>query len=155
SRKELMPGAAEYRTEHIAETPRGWRVRMKAPGVSSQHLVAIAFPPGRRKKGSGRLVEILHPAGERNPKCEVSEKAKKNPGELLIFGNPAGKKATRERAARIRGARLNPKAFAGWKRFTQKEKNFLRSIHAPAPRNEEEVRAYKEVLRKINEINAQ
>ncbi len=166
-----MAAAATMRTEHIAETPRGWRVRMKAPGPQSEHLVAIAYPPGRRKKGSGRLVEILHPAGERNPKCSVSEKARTNPGELLIFGNPthmqvsfdpgikkylaviydpkfgnlyasgftkkqaahalhervrearrtgthrnssaAAKRATRERAARIRSARLNPKGGFG------------------------------------------
>jgi len=48
----------------------------------------------------------------------------------------------------------NPKAFAGWKHFTTKEKNFLRSIHMPAPKNEDEVRVYKETLRKIDEINA-
>jgi hypothetical protein len=96
------------RTEHIAETPRGWRVRMKVPGPWSSHLVAIAFPPGRRKKGSGRVVEILHPKDEAtNPACSIS---KANPSELLIFGNPsklAVQRAARERAAKIRGARLN------------------------------------------------
>jgi hypothetical protein len=142
-----MAGAAEYRTEHVAQTPAGWHVRMKAPSRESRHLIGIAFPPGRRKKGSGRLIEILHPADERNPRCEVSRQARENPGELLIFGNPHGrrvsraaggirpghqpgcpcfacrrtrgekvnsssaaKRATRERAGRIRAARLNPKA---------------------------------------------
>lgn len=84
-----MAGTAQFRTEHIAETPRGYHVRQFSPGPRSEHLVRVAFPPGRRKKGSGKLVEILHPASERNPKCDLSEKARKNPGELLIFGNPS------------------------------------------------------------------
>lgn len=193
--------AAAYRHEELQKTPAGYRVRSVKRG---SHVVRIAFPPGPRKKGSGKVVEILHPNGENNPSCIVSNQARKNPGELLIFGNPSTKRATRERAERIRGARLNPdyvyftmngrqyrtdgqivegkdgqtwnrtgslpvvlaarkewaarsgnpKAFAGWSRFTGKEKNFLRSIHMPAPKNEEEVRAYKETLKKIDEINA-
>lgn len=83
--------AAAMRTEHVQQTPRGWRVRTIVPGPQSQHEVRIAFPPGRRKKGSGRVVEILHPESERNPKCDISKKARTNPGELLIFGNPSGK----------------------------------------------------------------
>jgi hypothetical protein len=79
------------RTEHVQQTPRGWRVRTIVPGPQSKHEVRIAFPPGPRKKGSGRVVEILHPAGESNPKCDISKKARTNPGELLIFGNPSGK----------------------------------------------------------------
>jgi hypothetical protein len=82
---------AAFRTEHVAQAPRGWRVRTIVPGPRSQHEVRVAFPPGRRKKGSGRVVEILHPAGESNPKCDISRKARTNPGELLIFGNPSGK----------------------------------------------------------------
>lgn len=104
------------RAEHVAETPRGWKVRTITPGADSKHEVRIAFPPGRRKKGSGRVVEILHPAGEKNPKCALSEKARKNPGELLIFGNPstaAKKRTARDRAARIREARINPWHAAG------------------------------------------
>ncbi len=61
-----MTTAAEYRVEHVAETPRGYQVRTFAPGPRSDHLVRMAFPPGRRKRGSGQLVEILHPPGE-NP----------------------------------------------------------------------------------------
>lgn len=71
----------------------------------------VAFPPGRRHKGSGIPVEVLHPRGE-NPVCY------KNPAELLLMGaNPTGSKrelqrAARERAARIRGARLgNPSPY--------------------------------------------
>lgn len=86
-----MSASAAFRTEHVAQAPRGWRVRTIVPGPHSKHEVRIAFPPGRRKKGSGRVVEILHPENERNPKCDISKKARTNPGELLIFGNPSGK----------------------------------------------------------------
>lgn len=56
-----------YRVEHVAETPRGWKVRTK---MEATHVVRIAFPPGRRQKGSGKVVEILHPVNE-NP-CALS-----------------------------------------------------------------------------------
>lgn len=65
-----MTTAAEYRIEHVAEAPKGFRVRTFAPGPRSDHLVRMAFPPGRRKRGAGQLVEILHPPGE-NP-CRFS-----------------------------------------------------------------------------------
>lgn len=105
--------AGQFKTEHVATTPRGWKVKTVARG---KHRVRVAFPPGRRVKGSGQLVEILHPASEKNPRCIAGEAIKKNPGELLIFGNPAPateptklekQRAARERAAQIREARIN------------------------------------------------
>jgi hypothetical protein len=94
---------AQFRHEDIAAVPRGWRVRTVTRG---DHEVRLAFPPGRPKKGAGKLISILHPKGERNPNCFFSEKAKSNPSELLIFGNPdrAAQRAARERAASIRHA---------------------------------------------------
>jgi hypothetical protein len=53
--------------------------------MEGRHELRIAFPPGPRRTGSGKLLEILHPKGERNPECEI---AGKNPAELIIFGNP-------------------------------------------------------------------
>lgn len=50
--------------------------------------------------------------------------------------------------------RGNPKQFSGWKSFSKYEKNFLRRIHVKAPRNEKEVQAAKEMLRKIDVTNA-
>lgn len=76
---------ARFRVQHVARKPRGWRVRTKREGA---HELRIAFPPGARRKGSGRLLEILHPKGERNPQCGL---AGKNPAELVIFGNPRKK----------------------------------------------------------------
>lgn len=74
---------ARYRTQHIAVTPAGWRVRSKRAGG---HILRIAFPPGRRKRGDGRVVEVLHPKRE-NPGCDVE---RQNPEQLLIFGlNPS------------------------------------------------------------------
>jgi hypothetical protein len=102
-----MAAAAQFRTEHLAQKPAGYRVRTVKRG---SHEIRIGFPPGRRKKGSGKVLEILHPKAEKNASCIVSQRAKSNPMELLVFGNPSAasaKKATRDRAARIRGARLN------------------------------------------------
>jgi hypothetical protein len=76
-----MASAAQFRIEHVAKKPRGWRVRT-VPSGKSKHRVRVAFPPGPRVKGSGKVLEILHPRDERNPECRI------NPGELLIFGNP-------------------------------------------------------------------
>lgn len=90
-----------FRTEDIAPVPQGWKVRTI---ISGGHRVRLAFPPGRREKGAGMVVQVLHPHQE-NP-CTV-----RNPAELVLMGgNPfPGKRATRERAARIRSARLkNP-----------------------------------------------
>lgn len=117
--------AAAYRHEELQKIPAGYRVRSVKRG---SHIVRVAFPPGRRKKGSGKVVEILHPKAENNPSCIVSSQARKNPGELLIFGNPsstAAKRATRERAARIRGARLNSVVWGN-----PKKKNQTRLIDA-------------------------
>lgn len=79
-----MPG--QYRTEHIAEVPQRWKVRTVTHGT---HLVRLAFPPGKRKKGSGKLIEILHPVNE-NPCAMVQERGPqsatretvKNPGAM-------------------------------------------------------------------------
>jgi hypothetical protein len=54
-----------FKTQHIATVPKGWQV--KTVTHPSGHQARIAFPPGPRKKGSGRIVEILHPAKEKNP----------------------------------------------------------------------------------------
>lgn len=74
---------AQFRIEHVAPKPSGWRVRTKRTG---RHELRIAFPPGPQRTGSGKLLEVLHPKGERNPDCEL---AGKNPAELIIFGNPS------------------------------------------------------------------
>jgi hypothetical protein len=78
-----MATAAEYRIEHVSETPRGYHVRTFAPGPKSDHLVREAFPKGRRRKGSGQLVEILHPIGENPSRC-------KNPSSVYSFAVSLG-----------------------------------------------------------------
>lgn len=95
-----MPAARQYRTEHVDTKPRGWKVRTSLSGA---HVLRIGYPPGRRRRGAGRLLEVLHPKAEKsNPRCQMSEwaaKAKSNPEELLIFGlgNPAPREQLRER----------------------------------------------------------
>ena len=83
--------------------PPGWKVRTVR---AREHRVRVAFPPGSHEKGSGVVVAVLHPKTENPNTCATRQK---NPAELLLMGaNPLpGKKATRERAARIRAARLS------------------------------------------------
>jgi hypothetical protein len=118
-----MSAAAQFAHQHLAETPRGWKVRSKRAG---SHVLRIAFPPGRRRRGSGKLLEVLHPkknAACEEGSCDVREKAANNPAELLIFGNPSkgvgnhkpGCKCTfceRQRDIAKRDARM-PKAMRG------------------------------------------
>jgi hypothetical protein len=105
-----------FKHEDVSAVPAGWRVRTVKHG---DHRVRVAFPPGRRHTGSGRLVSVLHPIAE-NPSCTMRSS---NPAELLIMGaNPPRKFAVttklekqreaRERAARIRAARLNSQMYA-------------------------------------------
>jgi hypothetical protein len=77
--------AKNFRTEHVAKVPRGWHVRTVTQG---DHEVRIAFPAGRRKTGSGHVVEILHPTHE-NPGVCPSRTRMQNPAELVLMGaNP-------------------------------------------------------------------
>lgn len=76
-----MASRAKFRVQHIAVKPRGWRVRTKREGA---HELRIGFPPGPRRRGTGKLLEILHPKAEHNP-CAIEQM---NPAELVIFGNP-------------------------------------------------------------------
>jgi hypothetical protein len=74
-----MPSTARFRVEDVNPTPRGWKVRTV---ISNGHRVRLAFPPGRRQKGSGMVVQVLHPKFD-NP-CRAL-----NPAELLLMGaNP-------------------------------------------------------------------
>ena len=61
-----MATATQYRHEDVATVPRGYQVRTVTTG---DHQVRVAFPPGPRKKGAGKLVSILHPRGENPKKC--------------------------------------------------------------------------------------
>jgi hypothetical protein len=73
--------AGRFRHEDREAVPKGWKVRTVKAGA---HRVRVAFPPGRKQKGSGRLVSVLHPIGE-NP-CGLRSS---NPAELMIMGaNP-------------------------------------------------------------------
>lgn len=80
-----MAANAKFRTQHVAAAPAGYKVRSKKSG---SHVLRFAVPPGRRKSGAAKLVEVLHPKKE-NPSCKIEHQAKTNPSELLIFTNPA------------------------------------------------------------------
>jgi hypothetical protein len=71
-----------FRHEDREAVPKGWKVRTVKAGA---HRVRVAFPPGRKVTGSGRLVSILHPVGE-NASCGLRSS---NPAELMVMGaNP-------------------------------------------------------------------
>lgn len=86
--------------------PPGYKIRTKRVGT---HELRIAFPPGKRRKGSGKLVEILHPKKENPSAClpRAAARSRMNPGveELLIFGNPQreGVEKWMQKAHRTRG----------------------------------------------------
>jgi hypothetical protein len=72
--------AGNYRVEHFSTLRGGEKVRSVRRGG---HVVRIAFPRGRREKGSGRVIEVLHPVRE-NP-CRLP-----NPAELVVMmANPS------------------------------------------------------------------
>jgi hypothetical protein len=110
-----MAAAAQYRHQEIAARPRGWRVRSKRAG---EHVLRIGFPPGARRRGAGKVLEILHP--KKNPACEEGscDVARKNPEELIIFGNPCKANRTprgakrRRRNAGTQGHKPGCKCFA-------------------------------------------
>lgn len=78
--------AERFRHEDREAVPKGWKVRTVKAGA---HRVRVAFPPGRREKGSGRLVSILHPISGNNPCSNPCTLRSTNPAELMIMGaNP-------------------------------------------------------------------
>jgi hypothetical protein len=96
-----------YRVEHVATVPQGWHVRTK---MQATHMLRIAFPPGCRRRGAGKVVEIFHPVNE-NP-CAMQ-----------------AKRQTRERAARIRTARLSNPGSA-----TESAAALYEQFHGQSPR---------------------
>lgn len=54
-----MATQSQFRHEDVSAVPRGWRVRTITE--PSGHRVRLAFPPGPRRKGAGKLISILHP----------------------------------------------------------------------------------------------
>jgi hypothetical protein len=60
--------SSAFKIEHVRRVPRGYKVRTTFAGP---HQIRIAYPPGPRRRGSGEVVEILHPRGE-NPSCELT-----------------------------------------------------------------------------------
>lgn len=71
-----MRNAGQFSVEHVAEVPRGYHVRTVRRGDKE---VRIAYPPGRRRKGSGVVVEILRPA-----------KAAENPSSVFAMAASLG-----------------------------------------------------------------
>jgi hypothetical protein len=96
--------ASRFRHEDVESVPKGWKVRTVKSGA---HRVRVAFPPGRKQKGSGRLVSVLHPTSGSNPCSNPCSLRSQNPAELLIMGaNPPRTKLARQRIARERASAI-------------------------------------------------
>lgn len=88
--------AKAFRHEHHYRPKKGDRVRTIT--TPTGHRVRVAFPRGPRRKGSSKLVSILHPFGE-NPnghECVDVHFAKAGPVDAIQNGvgfrvNPSGK----------------------------------------------------------------
>jgi hypothetical protein len=132
-----MAGRRKFRHQDIAAVPRGWKVRtVKEKG----HDIRIAYPPGPRRKGAGRLISILHPVSERNPgpSCidayetgmlEAGVPEAGSPsyteleqaiGELVLSSLAEGTNES--------GATANPDLKKYWSEFKQKAGRFYRCL---------------------------
>jgi hypothetical protein len=76
-----MATARQFEHEDVATVPRGWRVRSVTH--SDGTIVRIAYPPGPRKKGSGKLISILHPKA--NPKTKTREQVEAMQAKAVRF----------------------------------------------------------------------
>src|SRR5271155_977200 len=91
--------SSRFRHEDVASVPSGWKVRTVKAG---SHRVRGAFPPGRKQKGSGRLVSVLHPVFGSNPCANPCSLRASNPAELMVMSanNPPrcrGEEAKKQR----------------------------------------------------------
>jgi hypothetical protein len=88
--------SARFRHEDVASVPGGWKVRTVHAG---SHRVRVAFPPGRKQVGSGRLVSILHPLAGSNPCANPCTLRSTNPSELMVMSanNPPRKRGRNAR----------------------------------------------------------
>jgi hypothetical protein len=112
-----------FAVQHVRRLPAGWKVRTKRVG---SHELRIGFPPGRRRRGAGKVIEVLHPKRE-NPRGCLTRSVR-NPAELLIFGNPRESRFEKlEHEIARKGSAQDPAAVAategrkkyGAKRFQQ------------------------------------
>jgi hypothetical protein len=74
--------SSRFRHEDVSSVPGGWKVRTVKAGA---HRVRVAFPPGRKQVGSGRLVSILHPIAGSNPCTNPCNLRSTNPAELMVM----------------------------------------------------------------------
>jgi hypothetical protein len=115
-----------FRREDREAVPNGWKVRTVKAG---SHRVRVAFPPGRRQKGSGKLVSVLHPIGENAP-CELRSS---NPAELMVMsannpprsrGEEAKKRRQEEKMRRLILKAADRMEKAGFKELAKKQREF-------------------------------
>jgi hypothetical protein len=129
--------SSRFRREDVSAVPGGWKVRTVKAG---NHRVRVAFPPGRKVKGSGRLVSVLHPLFGKNPCANPCSLRAENPAELMVMSanNPPRRRisetreqqrAARERAAAIRAASgHNPNLTREQKDYWLAQKDYWENV---------------------------
>jgi hypothetical protein len=103
--------SARFRHEDVSAVPGGWKVRTVKAG---SHRVRVAFPPGRKQKGSGRLVSVLHPVSGSNPCANPCSLRAVNPTELMVMSanHPPRRRNPEARAAKTSESLLKMAAKA-------------------------------------------
>jgi hypothetical protein len=93
--------SSRYRHEDVSAVPSGWKVRTVKAG---SHRVRVAFPPGRKQKGSGRLVSVLHPLFGGNPCANACSMRAANPAELMVMSanHPPRRRNPEAKAEKLR-----------------------------------------------------
>jgi hypothetical protein len=121
--------ASRYRHEDVAAVPGGWKVRTVKAG---SHRVRVAFPPGRKQKGSGRLVSVLHPLFGGNPCANACSMRAANPAELMVM---SANHPPRRRNAEARQARDADKLSRKLTKWASREEKHGRGDMADAYRS--------------------
>ncbi len=167
--REAVPARKKFTHEEISAVPRGWKVRTVTHPSGAE--VRLAFPPGAQRKGSGRVVSIIHPhTNGYNPRdvhlsvCIDPEFVEAQPNPILesILGGAAAgtsvvlsakllEKYLRKRnpasAALLRRIYfLEGKAERG--RITPQESTLLRSLYIRLRRENPRAVSYLEAARK-------
>jgi hypothetical protein len=91
--------------------PSGWKVRTVKAG---SHRVRVAFPPGRKQKGSGRLVSVLHPTSGSNPCANPCSLRAANPAELMVMSANHPPRRRNAEARQVRDADKLSRKLTKW-----------------------------------------
>ena len=102
--------ASRFQHEVVGKIPPQWYVRTFTPPGAEDHRIRMAFPPGTRQTGAGRVVRILHPLEENPQRCPHGKDLRR----LQTSANPETPPATLPEDSReARAARQGYRDFHG------------------------------------------